>query len=185
MITKGQIVEIPANSPIYKKENAELMSKKEELFWKIQNRDYSLFDGFLVGEHQGVNHFILGQRKGINVGGKPEPLYVISIDDADNRLFVGAGESHPGLWNTVFSFEDRKIEWQNDQLSTKENLENGVDVEIASSESDKKMTAKLYIFDHRIFLEFDNLVSIKIQNSDIVIFHLNHRVANLILNKYI
>jgi tRNA U34 2-thiouridine synthase MnmA/TrmU len=70
MTKKGQIVEIPASALIYSRELPVFHSKKDELIWKSRKIEYSLFDGFLVGEHQGVENFRIGQRKGINVGGK-------------------------------------------------------------------------------------------------------------------
>ncbi|MEM6584994.1 MAG: tRNA 2-thiouridine(34) synthase MnmA [Pseudomonadota bacterium] len=40
--------------------------------------------GEVLGEHKGIIHFTVGQRKGLEIGGQPEPLYVIGLD-ADNR----------------------------------------------------------------------------------------------------
>jgi tRNA-specific 2-thiouridylase len=46
-------------------------------------------DGRILGEHRGVVHFTVGQRRGIDVGGSPEPLYVIRIEPESRRLVVG------------------------------------------------------------------------------------------------
>jgi tRNA-specific 2-thiouridylase len=46
-------------------------------------------DGRVLGEHRGVVHFTVGQRRGIEVGGSPEPLYVIRIEPEERRLVVG------------------------------------------------------------------------------------------------
>src|SRR5215210_2066670 len=45
--------------------------------------------GRVIGEHRGVVHFTVGQRRGIEVGGQPEPLYVVRIEPAERRLVVG------------------------------------------------------------------------------------------------
>jgi tRNA-specific 2-thiouridylase len=45
--------------------------------------------GEAVGTHGGHQHFTVGQRKGIGVGGRGVPLYVLSIDPAGNRVTVG------------------------------------------------------------------------------------------------
>ncbi len=45
--------------------------------------------GRLLGRHRGVVHFTVGQRRGIDVGGQAEPLYVVRIDPAERRLVVG------------------------------------------------------------------------------------------------
>ncbi|OZA91559.1 MAG: tRNA 2-thiouridine(34) synthase MnmA, partial [Erythrobacter sp. 34-65-8] len=45
--------------------------------------------GALLGKHKGIVHFTVGQRKGLEIGGQPEPLYVISIDAASREVRVG------------------------------------------------------------------------------------------------
>jgi tRNA-specific 2-thiouridylase len=47
------------------------------------------FGGRLLGEHRGLLHFTVGQRRGLEIGGSPEPLYVIRLDAAANRVIVG------------------------------------------------------------------------------------------------
>jgi tRNA-uridine 2-sulfurtransferase len=44
--------------------------------------------GDVVGEHQGIHHFTVGQRRGIGISNE-RPLYVLSIDSATNRVVVG------------------------------------------------------------------------------------------------
>ncbi|URD60594.1 tRNA 2-thiouridine(34) synthase MnmA [Sphingomonas sp. KRR8] len=45
--------------------------------------------GRVIGHHPGVIHFTVGQRRGIEIGGQAEPLYVIRIEPATRRLVVG------------------------------------------------------------------------------------------------
>jgi len=179
MSRKGQIVEIPAGSPVYKKPKPEFSSKKEELVWLLHKDDYSLFDGFLIGEHVGTEHFQLGQRKGINAGGKKQPLYVIGIDDSENRIFVGAGLSHPGLFAEVFLFSEHHFHWNGETNIGKSLLEEGISVEISSTLFEEMLSAMLYIFDGEVFLKFRNPVSITIQNDPITIFYQNKETANI------
>src|SRR5689334_9977164 len=46
-------------------------------------------DGRVLGTHRGVVHFTVGQRRGIEVGGQAEPLYVVRIEPEEQRLVVG------------------------------------------------------------------------------------------------
>jgi len=46
-------------------------------------------DGQVLGRHRGVIHFTVGQRRGIEIGGQSEPLYVVRIEPETRRLVVG------------------------------------------------------------------------------------------------
>jgi tRNA-specific 2-thiouridylase len=54
--------------------------------------------GKVVGQHQGAHYFTIGQRKGLQVGGKPEPLFVLETDTNQNVIYTGQGDHHPGLY---------------------------------------------------------------------------------------
>ena len=45
-------------------------------------------DGKILGQHNGVHHYTIGQRKGLGIAAK-EPLYVIGLDSARNKVIVG------------------------------------------------------------------------------------------------
>jgi len=46
-------------------------------------------DGRVLGRHRGVVHFTIGQRRGIEIGGQQEPLYVLRIEPGEARIVVG------------------------------------------------------------------------------------------------
>jgi len=46
-------------------------------------------NGEVLGQHQGVVHYTIGQRRGLEVGGQPEPLYVVKIDTESRKVVVG------------------------------------------------------------------------------------------------
>lgn len=46
-------------------------------------------EGRVLGNHRGVVHFTIGQRRGIEIGGQSEPLYVVRIEPEERRLVVG------------------------------------------------------------------------------------------------
>ena len=54
--------------------------------------------GKTIGTHNGAHFYTIGQRKGINIGGYKEPLFVIATDVDKNILYTGEGQSHPGLY---------------------------------------------------------------------------------------
>jgi tRNA-specific 2-thiouridylase len=56
--------------------------------FKSQKGPVEYIDGHVIGEHQGLHHYTIGQRRGINIPAS-EPYYVIRIDAQRNRLVVG------------------------------------------------------------------------------------------------
>lgn len=72
---------------------------------------YKPEDGKVVGEHNGAHFYTIGQRKGLNVGGKAEPLFVIAIDVTDNVLYVGMGDAHPGLYRQGLRIKAEEMHW--------------------------------------------------------------------------
>ncbi|KFC19172.1 tRNA methyl transferase PRC-barrel domain-containing protein [Chryseobacterium sp. FH1] len=181
MIKSGQIVQIPLDSSIFETDVSVLDSKKDALTKAVEVRNYGLFDGFLIGEHQGTENFKLGQRKGINVGGKKSPLYVIGISHVTNQLFVGEGEQHPGLWIKVIKVSQFPLD-QMTNPSTEEDSKQGLKVQIHSALTDEEAPASLYQFEEDVFLEFDNLVPIAIQDYPFEIRFEDHYKATIRIN---
>jgi tRNA-specific 2-thiouridylase len=46
-------------------------------------------DGRVLGQHKGLIHFTVGQRRGLEIGGQPEPLYVVRLEPGSRRVVVG------------------------------------------------------------------------------------------------
>ena len=72
---------------------------------------YELSSGRLIGTHYGAHFFTIGQRKGMNIGGHNEPLFVIGTDVEKNIVFVGEGQSHPGLYRKGLFIRSDEIHW--------------------------------------------------------------------------
>jgi tRNA-specific 2-thiouridylase len=64
-------------------------------------------DGRVLGRHRGVVHFTVGQRRGIEIGGQKEPLYVVRIEPDEARIVVGPRRAlaveamRVGGWNWI------------------------------------------------------------------------------------
>jgi tRNA-uridine 2-sulfurtransferase len=59
-------------------------------------------DGEVLGIHDGLMYYTIGQRKGLGIGGKGtgEPWYVVDKDLENNVLLVAQGKNHPALFST-------------------------------------------------------------------------------------
>lgn len=96
---------MPSTVDQYRQEVPVFASKEEELAYNATKPIYHLEDGKVVGEHQGAHYFTKGQRKGLDVGGTKEPLFVIETDVEENVIYTGGqGKAHPGLTEKRCSF---------------------------------------------------------------------------------
>jgi tRNA-specific 2-thiouridylase len=67
--------------------------------------------GVVVGQHQGAQFYTIGQRKGLNIGGKPLPSFIIGLDTNENTIYTGQAEVHPGLNRYALKLELNSINW--------------------------------------------------------------------------
>jgi tRNA-specific 2-thiouridylase len=71
--------------------------------------------GETLGTHKGIVHFTVGQRKGLEIGGQPEPLYVIGLDASNREVRVGpkrmlaVNAAHLTETNRIGSFSDEPL----------------------------------------------------------------------------
>jgi tRNA-uridine 2-sulfurtransferase len=115
----GDIIEIDSrlkmNYPILKDNYNEL--NKQELDVLCSAPTFSSLQGKRIGKHSGAHFYTIGQRKGLNVGGKAEPLFVLSTDTINNILYVGQGHEHPGLNRFGLFVPADDIHWVRTDLS--------------------------------------------------------------------
>ena len=83
-----------------------------------QKTRHQTTDGKIVGTHQGAHFFTIGQRKGLAVGGTPEPLFVIDTDVVENVVYVGQGKDHPGLLRQALQVSLADVHWVREDLKT-------------------------------------------------------------------
>ncbi len=114
---KGRIIEISAESDIYS--NISENDKSKDVKVLSKTFDYTPEDGEVVGEHNGAHYFTIGQRKGLNVGGKAKPLFVIDTDVDKNITYTGQGDDHPGLYRSGLFIPNSEIHWLRTDLEMK------------------------------------------------------------------
>ena len=121
---EGKIIEIEAEKDLYSSETPEFSNKLEELDFLTKKYEYAAEDGKVVGKHQGAHYFTKGQRKGLAVGGTPEPLFVIDTDVVDNVIYTGQGKNHPGIYRKGLFINKDEVHWVRKDLaiSTDETL---------------------------------------------------------------
>jgi len=116
----GPIIEIPAVFPLYSgyaSMHREWLKQQDNLERLASTFHYFPSDGHISGSHNGAHFYTIGQRKGLNIGGKAEPMFVIATDTIENNLYVGMGHDHPGLnrWGLFIPASD--IHWVRPDLA--------------------------------------------------------------------
>ncbi|MBP5721449.1 MAG: tRNA 2-thiouridine(34) synthase MnmA [Bacteroidales bacterium] len=67
--------------------------------------------GRIIGRHEGAQFYTIGQRKGLAIGGHANPLFVLATDIEANRIYVGEGEEHKGLFRRVLRIAPEDVHW--------------------------------------------------------------------------
>ena len=117
---KGEVIEISADAQQFNNvwsENGSI--SHEDLVQLSEPYHYSRKDGKILGEHNGAHYFTIGQRKGLNIGGTPLPLFVIDTDVRENIIYTGQGENHPGLLRSGLFVANDDIHWIRPSLELK------------------------------------------------------------------
>lgn len=103
---EGQIIQIDKNHSVYS--SSDETETLDSLSHKIT---YTPEMGKVVGKHQGAHYFTVGQRKGLNVGGTTEPLFVIATDVVTNTIYTGLSSNHPGLFRRGLFIDVSETHW--------------------------------------------------------------------------
>lgn len=100
---KGMIIEIPKNISLPPTgKTVQELSKSVSLNPEM---------GTAIGEHQGAHFYTIGQRKGLNIGGKEEPLFILDTDVFKNIIYVGQGQDHPLLFKKALLVYKNEVHW--------------------------------------------------------------------------
>ncbi len=151
---EGVIIEVPSEFPAYKREVSTFQNKQEELVYLSEKPVYTKTDGKTVGTHQGAHYFTKGQRKGLSVGGTPEPLFVIDTDVSENIIYTGQGKDHPGLYRRGLYVTKQETHWVRPDLCLQEDETMDVMARIRYRQSLEKAT--LYQTVSGLYVIFEN-----------------------------
>ena len=72
--------------------------------------------GKIVGKHDGAQFYTIGQRKGLNIGGHKDSIFVIETDIPNNIIYVGEGHTHKGLSRSCLRIDPSEIHWIREDL---------------------------------------------------------------------
>lgn len=150
---EGLIYEIDAKSSIYNQVQPNFNSLEEQLIFESTSISYMPENGKVVGKHQGAHYFTIGQRKGLNVGGTKEALFIIATDVKTNAIYTGQGANHPGLFKKTLRVQPSEIHWIREDLK----LKNGESIEVLARIRYRQALQKatLYQFESGLYVSFE------------------------------
>ena len=150
---EGEIYEVNAELETYTSPAPQFSDLKEQLAYQAKNIDYSPQMGKKVGNHQGAHYYTIGQRKGLNVGGTKEPLFIIATNVHTNTIYTGQGHNHPGLFRKALYIQENEIHWVREDLALKNGETMEVMVRIRYRQPLQKAT--LHKFEDGMYIAFD------------------------------
>jgi tRNA-specific 2-thiouridylase len=109
--------------------------------------------GEKIGEHNGSHFFTIGQRKGINIGGRINPLFVIGSDVETNTLYVGESNQHPGLLRKALFINKNEIHWIRPDLAL--NINENCELQVRIRYRQPLQKACLYMRDKGLYVIFE------------------------------
>lgn len=170
---EGRIINIPKDFSQYNKLIPAFKSKESELAYFSTKFSYNEEDGKVLGKHQGAHYFTKGQRKGLNVGGTKEALYIIETNVDTNTIYTGEGKNHQGLYRNVLFVSNEEIHWIREDLTLKigETLE--VEARIRYRQVLEKAT--LHKVESGLYVAFENKQS-AIQEGQFVAWYKNEEL---------
>ncbi len=104
---KGTVIEVEATNTEFEKQ-LDTASNLERI---TAPYSFSPEMGKQVGTHSGAHYFTVGQRKGLAIGGTPEPLFVVHTDTQKNIVYTGQGHDFPALLRKGLFVPTNDVHW--------------------------------------------------------------------------
>jgi tRNA-specific 2-thiouridylase len=170
----GLIVQIDKNNPVYQIAKPEGLSIEESLAFDANKINYTPEMGKVVGKHQGAHYFTIGQRKGLNVGGTTDPLFIIATDVETNTIYTGLTSQHPGLFRKALFIANSEVHWVRTDLA----LAKGESMEVMARIRYRQplQKATLHQFESGMYVAFDEPQS-AITEGQFVAWHLGEELV--------
>ncbi|MBO5892714.1 MAG: tRNA 2-thiouridine(34) synthase MnmA [Alistipes sp.] len=126
---------------------------EDDLAALAEPKHYTVRDGKKIGTHNGAHFYTIGQRKGLGIGGRKESLFIIATDVKENVIYVGEGDSHPGLYRRALKIEPQQVQWINPDDAMQENERRRYAVRIRYRQP--LQMAELINTQHGLYILFD------------------------------
>jgi len=121
-VKTGKVIEIPNDFPALQEYHA-IPANFEHIEELVSPFEFNENDGIEVAQHQGAHFYTVGQRKGLHIGGRPNPSFVLQIDTSKNLVYSGQEDVHLGLNRKALSIDNKTLNFINPKNQFKEGEE--------------------------------------------------------------
>ena len=154
---KGKVIKVDNNFISDDKEESDFESNKSYLEFLCTPKNFSETDGKYIGDHNGAFFYTVGQRKGLDIGGFKDPLFVLAKDIDKNILYVGMGSDHPALFKKALFISKKDIHWVRNDLTIQPNQSMEVYFRVRYRQPLEK--GKIFMYSNGLFILFDRPIS--------------------------
>lgn len=170
---EGLIYEVAPNHSIYQDKKTSFENEEDRLQYEATTVVYTPEMGKVVGKHSGAHYYTIGQRKGLNVGGTKEALFIIATDTETNSIYTGQGHNHPGLFKKALFVAKEEIHWIRTDLTLP--IGESMRVKARIRYRQDLQDATLYQFEKGMYVAFDTPQS-AITQGQFVSWHLGEEL---------
>ena len=154
---KGKVIKVDNNFISSNKQESDFESNKSYLESLCAPQIFSETDGKYIGDHNGAFFYTVGQRKGLDIGGFKDPLFVIMKDIDKNILYVGIGSDHPALFKKALFISKKDIHWVRNDLTLEPNETMEVYFRVRYRQPLER--GKIFMYKSGLFILFDRPIS--------------------------
>ena len=154
---KGKVIKVDNNFISSNKQESDFESDKSYLESLCTPQIFSETDGKYIGDHNGAFFYTVGQRKGLDIGGFKDPLFVIMKDIDKNILYVGMGSDHPALFKKALFISKKDIHWVRNDLTLEPNETMEVYFRVRYRQPLER--GKIFMYKSGLFILFDRPIS--------------------------
>ena len=154
---KGKVIKVDNNFITSNKKESDFESNKSYLESLCTPQIFSETDGKYIGDHNGAFFYTVGQRKGLDIGGFKDPLFVIMKDIDKNILYVGMGSDHPALFKKALFISKKDIHWVRNDLTLEPNETMEVYFRVRYRQPLER--GKIFMYKIGLFILFDRPIS--------------------------
>lgn len=151
-VKEGPVIEIPDDLEVFK-HYSQIPLDPSNIEALAEPFTFDVDQGNEVAKHQGAHFYTIGQRKGLHIGGRPFPSFVIGLNTKENVVYTGLKEGHPGLYRKALKLDENGLHFLNNTVSIENLIDKELDLRIRYRQPLQK--GRVIVSDNDVYLLFN------------------------------